>query len=91
MVCFLPWSVLTLYRVYYEEVIEGKFNVNWHPISDIRYVDDTVLVSGDEHNLQKMLVNLKNESEVRGLNLTGRKQRSWYLARTEVFQHVIFT
>ena len=57
------------------KVIEGKFKVNGHSISDIRYADDTVLISDDEQNLHEMIVSLKNESEVRELNINKQKTK----------------
>ena len=55
------------------KVIEGKFKVSGHSISDIQYADDTVLISDDEQNFQETIVTLKNESEVRGLNINKQK------------------
>ena len=57
------------------KVIEGKFKVNGHSVSDIRYADDTVLISDDEQTLQEMMVSLKNESEVRRLNINKQKTK----------------
>ena len=57
------------------KVIERKVKVNGHSISDIQYRDDTVLISDDEQNLQEMIVSLKNESEVRRLNINKQKTK----------------
>ena len=62
------------------KVTEGKFKVNGHPISDILYVDDSVLISDNEQN-QEMLVNLKSESEVRGLNIKKKKTKLMVLSK----------
>ena len=64
--CVLSPDLFSLYTILImRKVIEGKFKVNGHTISDIRYADDTVLISDDEQNLQEMIASLKNESEVR--------------------------
>jgi len=74
--CVLSPDLFSLYtELIMRKVIEGKFKVNGHPISDIRYADDTVLISDDEQNLQEMLVSLKNESEVRGLTINKKKTK----------------
>ena len=57
------------------KVIEGKFKVNGHPTPDIRYADNTALISDDEQNLQEMLVSLKKESKVGGLNINKKKTK----------------
>ena len=74
--CVLSPDLFSLYtELIMRKVMEGKFKVNGHTISDIRYADDTVLISDDEQNLQEMIVSLKNESEVRGLNINKQKTK----------------
>ena len=74
--CVLSPDLFSLYtELIMRKVMEGKFKVNGHTISDIQYADDTVLISDDEQNLQEMIVSLKNESEVRGLNISKQKTK----------------
>ena len=74
--CVLSPDLFSLYtELIMRKVMEGKFKVNGHTISDIWYADDTILLSDDEHNLQEMIVSLKNESEVRGLNINKQKTK----------------
>ena len=74
--CVLSPDLFSLYtELIMRKVMEGNFKVNGHTISDIRYADDTVLISDDEQNLQEMIVSLKNESEVRGLNINKQKTK----------------
>ena len=47
-------------------------------INNLRYVGDTTLMAESEE-LESLLMKVKEESEKVGLNLTFRKQRSWYL------------
>ena len=49
-------------------------------IKNLRYADDTTLMAESEEELKSLLMKVKEESEKVGLNLTFRKQRSWYLA-----------
>ena len=65
------------------KVIEGNLKVNGHPISEIRYADDTVLISDNERNLQEMLISLKNESEVRGLHINKKKTRLMVFSKSK--------
>ena len=60
--CVLSPDLFSLYtELIMRKVMEGKFKVNGHTISDIPYADNTVLISDDEQNLQEMIVSLKNE------------------------------
>ena len=55
--CVISPDLFSLYtELIMRKVIEGNFKVNAHPLSDIRFADDTVLIADDEQNLQEMLV-----------------------------------
>ena len=41
----------------------------------MRDASDTVLISDEEQSLHEMLVSLKNETEVRGLNISKKKTK----------------
>ena len=48
-------------------------------ISNLRYADDTSLMTENEEELKSLLMKVKVESEKVGLNSTFRKRRSWHL------------
>ena len=74
--CVISPDLFSLYtELLMRKGIKGNLTVNGHPISDIRYADDTVLISDNERNLQELLISLKNESEVRGLHINKKKTR----------------
>ena len=82
--CVISPDLLSLYtELLMRKVIEGNLKVNGHPISEIRYADDTVLISDNERNLQEMLISLKNESEVRGLHINKKKTRLMVFSKSK--------
>ena len=48
-------------------------------INNLRYADDTTLVTESEEELKSLLVKVKKESEKAGLKLNIKKLRSWHL------------
>ena len=48
-------------------------------IKNLRYADDTTLMTESEKELKSLLMKVKEESEEVGLKLNIRKQRSWHL------------
>ena len=58
---------------------EAGIKIAWRNINHLRYVDDTTFMAESEEELKSLLMKVKDESEKVGLNLTFRKQRSWYL------------
>ena len=48
-------------------------------INNLRYADDTTLMTESEEELKSLLIKVKEESEKVGLKLTFRKLRSWHL------------
>ena len=48
-------------------------------INNLRNAGDTTLMAEREEELKSLLMEVKEESEKVGLNLTFRKQRSWHL------------
>ena len=53
--CVISPDLFSLYtELLMRKVIEGNLKVNGHPISEIRYADDTILISDNERNLQEM-------------------------------------
>ena len=48
-------------------------------INNIRYADDTILMSESEEKLKSFLMKEKEESEKAGLKCNTKKLRSWHL------------
>ena len=48
-------------------------------INNLRYADDTILMTGSEEKIKSRLMKVKEESEKVGLKLNIKKQRSWHL------------
>ena len=46
-------------------------------INNLRYVDDTTLMTESEEELESLLMKVKEESEKVGLKLSFKKLRSW--------------
>ena len=51
-------------------------------INNLRYADDTTLMTESKEELKSLLMKVKEESEKVGLNSTFRKLRSWHLVLT---------
>ena len=47
-------------------------------INNLRYADDTTLMTESKEELKSLLVKVKEESEKVGLSSTFRKLRSWH-------------
>ena len=47
--------------------------------NNLRYADDTTLMTESEEELKSLLMKVKEKSENVGLNSTFRKRRSWHL------------
>ena len=48
-------------------------------INNLRYEDDTILMTEHKEELKSLLMKVKEKSEKFGLKLTFRKLRSWHL------------
>ena len=48
-------------------------------INNLRYADDTTLMTESEEELKSLLMKVKEESEKVGLKLNIRRLRSWHL------------
>ena len=48
-------------------------------INNLRYADDTTLMTEREEELKSLLMKVKEESENVGLKLNIQKNKSWYL------------
>ena len=47
-------------------------------INNLRYANDTTLMTESEEELKSLLMKVKEESEKAGLKLTFKKLRSWH-------------
>ena len=59
------------------EEAEAGIKISGRNINNLRYADDTTLMSSKE--LKSLLMKVKDESEKVGLKLNIQKLRSWYL------------
>ena len=48
-------------------------------INNLRYADDTILMTESEEELKSLLMKMKEETENAGLKLNIKKLRSWHL------------
>ena len=48
-------------------------------VNNLRYTDDTTLMTESEEELKSLLMKVKEENEKVGLKLTFKKLRSWHL------------
>ena len=51
-----------------------------------RYADDTTLIAESEEELKSLLMKVKEESEKVGLNSVFKKERSWHLVPSLLWQ-----
>ena len=61
-----------------QEEAQAGIKIAGRNINNLRYADDTTLMTESEEDL-KSLLKVKEESEKVGLKLTFRKLRSWHL------------
>ena len=57
---------------------QGGIKIAGRNINNLRYADDTTLISESEEELKSLLMNVKEESEKVGLKLNIQKTRSWH-------------
>ena len=48
-------------------------------INNLRYADDTTLMTGSKEELNSLLIKVKEESEKASLKLSIKKRRSWHM------------
>ena len=53
--------------------------IAWRNINNLRYADDTSLMTESDKELKSLLMKVKEESEKVGLKLNIQKLRSWHL------------
>ena len=74
-----------LFKLYTEHImrnsglheLQAGIKIGRRNINNLRYVDDTTLMSGREEELKSLLMRVKEENERAGLKLILKKVRSW--------------
>ena len=61
------------------EEAQAGIKIAGRNINNLRYEDDTTLMTESEEKLKSLLMQVKEESKKAGLNSTFRKLRSWQL------------
>ena len=61
------------------EEAQAVIKIAWRNISNLRYANDTTLLTESEEELKSLLMKVKEESEKVGLKLNIQKRRSWHL------------
>ena len=61
------------------EEAEAGIKIARRNINNLRYADDTMLMTESEEELKSLLMRVKEESEKVGLKLNIQKRRSWHL------------
>ena len=73
--CILSPDLFSLYSEIIMRNIEGQpgIRVGGHNINNLRYADDTVLISENEKDLQQLLNIVESKSKEKGLELNSKK------------------
>ena len=61
---------------------QARIKIAERNIKNIRYANDTTLMTESEEELKSLLMRVKEKSETAGLNSTFKKLRSWNLAQS---------
>ena len=59
--------------------VQAGIKIAGRNINNLRYADDTTLITESEEELKSLLMKVKEESEKISLKLNIQKLRSWYL------------
>lgn len=60
--------------------VRGKFTINGGPPSNIKYADDTVIISDDKEDLKSLLTVLEEESGRRVLSINKKKTKIMFFS-----------
>ena len=58
---------------------QAGIKITGRNINNLRYADDTTLMTESEEGLKSLLMKVKEENEKVGLKLNIQKKRSWHL------------
>ena len=83
--CLLSPDLFSLYSEIIMRNIEGQpgIRVGGHNINNLRYADDTVLISENEKDLQQLLNIVESKSKEKGLELNSKKTEVMVISRKE--------
>ena len=91
--CILSACLFNLYRVQHEKFQkQSGINIARRNINNLRYADDTTLMSESEEELISLLMKMKEESEKAGLKINNQKTKTrapspitlWHIDRETV-------
>ena len=79
-VCCHPAYLTYTHHVKYRlDEAQAWIKIARRNINNLRYADDTTLMSETEEELKSLLMSIKEESKKAGLKLNIQKLRSWHL------------
>ena len=81
--CILSLCLFNLYAEYIMrnaglDEAQAGIKIARRNINNLRYADDTTLMTGSKEELNSLLIKVKEESEKDSLKLSIKKRRSWH-------------